>query len=214
MQTLIRTFRQRHPLLFLAMMSIWLLAGCRPAVEATTPTIRQDDRPNILIILTDDQRYDTMQAMPITQARIFDEGITFTSAYISTPTCCPSRAALMTGQYARHNCVLRNTHVLEEPTLVADLQDSGYYTGVIGKYLNSYPFRPTDPPIDAFDFWVVSEATLHTEYIDPPFMVGDKPVQHVGYTTEITRDYALQFFDEAHDSGQPFFLLYAPHRPA
>ena len=216
MQSLTRTFQRLATFLLPVMILVLVNVGCRPSTE---PPASPDPNtpPNILIILTDDQRYDTMHAMPITQARIFDEGVTFTSAYISTPTCCPSRAALMTGQYARHNCVLRNTHVLDEPTLVTDLHNAGYYTGVIGKYLNSYPVRLTDPPVEAFDFWVVSQATKHTQYINPHFMVGEAPIQHEGYTTEVTRDYALQFFDEAADTNQPFFMLYAPiapHNPA
>ena len=52
-----------------------------------------DERPNFLIIVTDDQRYDTMEYMPNTQQMIFDQGVTFSRGYITTPFCCPSRAS-------------------------------------------------------------------------------------------------------------------------
>ncbi|MFM8424135.1 MAG: sulfatase-like hydrolase/transferase, partial [Chloroflexota bacterium] len=70
-----------------------------------------DTRPNFLIIITDDQRYDTMEYMPNTQQLIFDQGVTFSKGYITTPFCCPSRASILTGMYAHNHWV----HVNEDP---------------------------------------------------------------------------------------------------
>src|SRR5690349_2695266 len=59
-----------------------------------------DTRPNFLIIVTDDQRFDTMKYMPHTQELIFDQGVTFSNGFVTTPFCCPSRVSIFTGMYA------------------------------------------------------------------------------------------------------------------
>ncbi len=61
---------------------------------------RQVGRANFLVILSDDQRHDTMDYMPRTKARIFGEGVSLPNAYITTPLCCPSCASILTGMYA------------------------------------------------------------------------------------------------------------------
>src|SRR5690242_423721 len=98
-------------------------------------------RPNFLIIMTDDQSHDTMNDMfmPNVKAMIADQGITFSRGYMSTALCCPSRSCFLTGQYARHTGVHTNSDQLTEPTVANVLQPAGYYTGLIGKYLNSWP---------------------------------------------------------------------------
>ena len=124
-----------------------------PAATATTA------RPNFLVILSDDQRHDTMDYMPRTKARIFGEGVSFPNAYITTPLCCPSRASILTGMYAHKHGVRLNPHPLHKETFVQYLKKSGYFTGQVGKYLNSWDgsARPE------FDFWArVKAASLTT----------------------------------------------------
>ena len=65
-------------------------------------------RPNFLLILSDDQRHDTMDYMPRTKAHIFGEGVSFPNAYITTPLCCPSRSSILTGMYAHKHGVRLN----------------------------------------------------------------------------------------------------------
>ena len=92
---------------------------------------------NILIIISDDQRYDTMFAMPQTQARLFDDGVTFTRAYITTPVCGPSRANIMTGMYAHNHQIQKNHNRMppEQAIMATYMQEAGYFTGIVGKYL-------------------------------------------------------------------------------
>jgi arylsulfatase A-like enzyme len=78
-------------------------------------------RPNFLIIITDDQRYDTMEYMPKTQAGIFDEGVTFSKGYITTPFCCPSRSSIFTGMYAHNHNVLQINMPLNIETIAMAL---------------------------------------------------------------------------------------------
>jgi len=164
----------------------------------------QDARPNILLIITDDQRYDTMDYMPLTKARIFDQGVVFTNAFVSTPLCCPSRSNILTGMYSRHTGVHVNDDILTVTTFVEHLHDAGYTTALVGKYLNSYHGGP--PP--EFDYWVEG-----SDYVDPTLNVNGIPTKHTGYGTYILRDYALTFTAQVTQAGNPFLLIFAPHAP-
>jgi arylsulfatase A-like enzyme len=121
-------------------------------------------RPNIVFILTDDQRWDTTDAthsldgvsnvMARTRAELADDGVELTEAFMTTPLCCPSRSGILSGQYAHRNGVYKNGgnnggaddfefDEMGGPGISAEalpvwLQSAGYRTGLIGKYLNGY----------------------------------------------------------------------------
>ncbi len=117
-------------------------------------------KPNILIIMTDDQDYNSLTAkrpdgtpiMPNVKDLLMEEGTTFSKFFATSSICCPSRAGLLTGQYAHNNGILGN-HLPgggylkfrknQNETLPVWLQRAGYHTGFIGKYLNQYGF-PVD----------------------------------------------------------------------
>src|SRR5260370_934368 len=84
-----------------------ILALGVPSLRVRKALAQNQQRPNILIIMTDDQSHDTLtdQFMPNTKSMIADQGITFTHGYMSTALCCPSRSSFLTGQYARHTGV-------------------------------------------------------------------------------------------------------------
>jgi arylsulfatase A-like enzyme len=90
------------------------------------------------VIITDDQRYDTLAMMPNVRHEFGDVGERFRHAFVTTPLCCPSRASIFTGLYAHNHGVVENhgealdTH----HTWQANLQAAGYETGIAGKYLN------------------------------------------------------------------------------
>lgn len=190
-------------LLFLPLLLLW--AGCGQ---------RQETPPNFLIILSDDQRFDSMPYMPQTTDLIFDQGLTFDSAYITTSRCCPSRATILTGMYAHTHNVRVNSDQLEQPTVVAALHENGYTTGLVGKYLNSYPTQPEDPPRPEFDYWIgMISGTNSAKYFDTPLNVNGEWIKHSGYQMDILRDYALAFLQEANEKEQPFYLLFSPYTP-
>jgi len=168
-----------------------------------------DNRPNFLVIVTDDQRYDTMEYMPNTRQLIFDQGVTFSKGYITTPFCCPSRASILTGMYAHNHWVHVNEDPLEFKTVVEDIHRNGYYTGLVGKYLNSWKGE-TRPE---YDFWVSFWGGTMKDYYDPDLDVNGTWSKHEGYATYIFRDYALEFLDGASRQSKPFFLLFAPNAP-
>jgi arylsulfatase A-like enzyme len=113
------------------------------------------ERPSFVVIMTDDQTYADMAAMPRTRRLIGGAGARFTRSYVSYPLCCPSRATYLTGQYNHNNGVHTNSppnggfEALDaEHTLPVWLSDAGYRTSHIGKYLNGYGLRrkATVPP--------------------------------------------------------------------
>ena len=198
-------------------LSVLILASCQ-----TSHVTDEALQPNFLIIVTDDQRYETMDAMPHTVQRIFKEGVTFDHGYVTTSLCCPSRSSIFTGLYAHNHGVLRNNIPLKDrPTIFTALHDAGYFTGVVGKYLNSYPGK-RDKPLPEFDYWVAfgdhqSLGNQYDFYYDFKLEVGDTWIPHSGYITYTLRDYALTFLDQSADQDKPFALLLAlpaPHSPS
>jgi arylsulfatase A-like enzyme len=123
------------------------LAGCsssEPEPEADSVPQEPQERPhNILVLYTDDQRFDTLRFMPTLQ-RLQREGTTFTQARQSTPLCTPSRASLLTGQQAvgphGHGLTGNDDKLPRERAddgLAAWLDGAGYHCGMIGKYFDT-----------------------------------------------------------------------------
>ena len=124
--------------------------------------------PNILVLMTDDQdarSVQTAMTQPGEVPRLKAEGTTFTRFFVSYSLCCPSRAAFLTGQYAHNHKVMDNKQPLGEyleldyrDTLPVWLQQVGYYTTHIGKFLNGYgqsdhPLVPGAPPYEIPQGW-------------------------------------------------------------
>ena len=127
-------------------------AGADPAtVGQAAPGPPQ---PNVLVIETDDQTVESMRVMDNVNSLIGAEGATFTNSFVNFPLCCPSRATFLTGQYAHNHGVLGNAppnggftrfqSLHGNNNLAVWMQRAGYYTGMIGKYLNRYQ---NDPPV-------------------------------------------------------------------
>jgi arylsulfatase A-like enzyme len=187
-----------------------LLQSCA-SIKKAVKSVISDNRPNFLIIVSDDQRFDTMQYMPKTSELIFDQGVTFNRAYITTPLCCPSRVSILTGEYAHNTLVRNNGNENNNTTLIEDLHKNGYYTGLVGKYLNSWKGEKRPE----FDYWV-SYFKGKSEYLNPPLNVNGKWKKHIGYITDILGTYSLDFLDEATSQKKPWILFYtpiAPHEP-
>jgi arylsulfatase A-like enzyme len=130
-------------------------AGARPATAA------RDGRPNILVVMTDDQSLADVAQMPNVKRLLAGQGTTFADAIDSFPLCCPSRATFITGQYAHNHGVAGNFYPYgwygmkdRANTLPAWLQGAGYRTALIGKWLNGYGALDAHGEVPAgFDIW-------------------------------------------------------------
>ena len=187
---------------------------------------------NFVIILTDDQRWETLSAMPIVQDKLAARGVTFTNAFVSTPVCSPSRASLLAGGFYAHNTgVLTNglptggvEKFKDNSSLATMMQQAGYKTALIGKYLNGYyNIDPYIPPgwTQFVTSYVEGENNKYTGYNVTRGTSGMAPAR--GETTGPIEEYitdfenreALAFLEEF--GASPFFLVLshlAPHLPA
>jgi N-acetylglucosamine-6-sulfatase len=119
--------------------------GLPGAAQARPVTAMRDGRPNILVIMTDDQASTDVAQMPNVQRLLAARGTTFADATDSFPLCCPARATFITGQYAHNHGVNGNFYPYgwygmkhRGNILPAWLQQAGYRTALIGKWLNGY----------------------------------------------------------------------------
>jgi N-acetylglucosamine-6-sulfatase len=114
------------------------------------PAATADPRPNVVVIMTDDQTVESLRVMSNVKRLLRNRGATFVNSFVGFALCCPSRATFLTGQYGHNNGVLGNTppeggyaKLDHSNTLAVWLQASGYNTVHLGKYLNGY--GRTDP---------------------------------------------------------------------
>jgi arylsulfatase A-like enzyme len=202
----------RRSLAVLIVLALWALM-LAPA-SGPPASAQQGGRPNVLIILTDDQRIESMGPMRRTRALFKRGGTEFVNSYATTPLCCPSRASILTGRYAHNHRVRTNAdaHELDpKSTLQRYLGDAGYRTGIVGKYLNSWTGRPS-----LFEQWHTFENV--SKYKGARFNSNGVVHKVKKYSTDYLADRArgliTQF--EATDS-RPWFLVvgtWAPHTPA
>jgi arylsulfatase A-like enzyme len=182
-------------------------------------------QPNIVMVVTDDQRLDDFDArsMPATKRLVADEGTAFTDAIVTTPTCCPSRASMLTGQYGHNNGVTANApgyRALENPesTLPVWLDEAGYQTAHLGKYLNGYA-GVADPDTEVgpgWDEWY----TMMTprQYYGYSLGVNGKREQYGNkdgdYLTRVLNRQATHLVKRFAPKDDPFYIQldqFAPH---
>ncbi|QQT27891.1 sulfatase [Sphingobacterium spiritivorum] len=165
------------------------------------------NKPNILIIISDDHSFQTIGAYGSAIAhtpnidRIAKEGTIFDRAYVTNSLCGPSRATLLTGKYSHKNGFKdnENSHFdHNQSTFVKDLQASGYRTAWIGKqHLGAKP--------QGFDYYSILDGQGH--YFNPVFInQGDKREQIEGYVSDIVTEKAEKWLDTL-SKDKPFCLI-------
>jgi N-acetylglucosamine-6-sulfatase len=195
-------------------------SGSQPkAVPATTS-------PNIVFIITDDQRYDTLWAMPNVQSQLIAHGINFSNAFATTSLCCPSRVGILTGTYSHTTQVYDNAGTYggfgafddDDNTVATWLHDAGYRTALLGKYLNGYNVEYIPP---GWDHW---NAFIHAPhggaYYNYDLYDDGVTIHHdfapEDYSTDVLAADADDFIRSTPDT-QPLFLYLsfkAPHVPS
>ena len=185
--------------------------------------------PNMILILTDDQRFDEVANMPNVERRLVGKGMTFSNAFVSNPLCCPSRATVQTGEYSHSMHVYSNApgdggwemfHGSGEDrsTIATWLQAVGYRTALIGKYLNGYILADASYIPPGWDRWVAWAPHQREEpgYYDYPLSVDGVEREYGSaprdYSTNVFAHYAKTFIHRT-PAGRPLFLWFAPRAP-
>jgi arylsulfatase A-like enzyme len=178
------------------------------------PSSAANGRPNVLIIVTDDQRAG-LSVMPATRRWLRDGGTEFKNAIATTPLCCPSRASIFTGRYAHNHHVFSNGgdggNLIQESTLQFYLRQAGYETALFGKYLNRWGASEAPPYFDRF---AIAMGSRH--YYDGVFNVNGNVPTVRDYNTSYIRDKAVRFLQSNRAQTGPWFLYLAtaaPHDP-
>lgn len=178
-------------------------------------------RPNIILIVTDDQRFDAFSASGHTgilsflrtpnMDRLAREGLHFRNAFVTTSLCSPSRASILSGQYAHTHGVNALEQDLKPDcrTFPQLLREAGYETGFVGKW---HLGKNSDEPDPAFDYWAAFRG--QGAYFNPVLNVNGRRTGTAGYVTDVLTDQAIGFVSKRRD--KPFFLMLghkAPHSP-
>ncbi|RMG21283.1 MAG: arylsulfatase [Bacteroidetes bacterium] len=213
--------------IFLLLFLLSALFSCKKP-----PLSSQAERPNIILIVTDDQGIGDLgvNGNPIIETPHIDamaaRSATLSRFYVN-PVCSPTRACLMTGRYNYRTRVVdtwvgRSMMDTEEVTVAEVLRDAGYATGIFGKWHlgDCYPMRPIDQGFE--------EALVHKggglaqpsepfenqrRYTDPILFHNGQQVQTRGYCTDVYVEAALSFIEKSSAAQRPFFAYIATNAP-
>lgn len=180
-------------------------------------------KPNIILILTDDQGYGdlSLHGNPILKTPNMDllgsTGVRFDN-FVVSPSCSPTRCALLTGMYpfksgVTHTIQGRERMSLKSVTLPQVLKRGGYTTGMFGKWHlgMSDEFLPQNR---GFDVAVMTQGDSQNSHFNPTLVRNGKPEEHEGFRTDILFNEAMRFMKSNKDG--PFFCYlstYSPHAP-
>lgn len=169
-------------------------------------------RPNIVLVLTDDQSVESVAHMPFVSSR--RDWTVFDNAFVNVAVCCPSRASILSGQYSHHTGVERNNageRFRDAASLGTWLKGGGYRTALMGKYLNGYPWGRDGYVPPGWDEWLAFGRVGYFDYtlVDDGRTVsrGSAPAD---YSTDVLARRAARFVAAA---PNPFFLVVAPFAP-
>ena len=205
----------KNPRLTMRAALIMLAALSMAASCAHDPPVAKE-RPNIIFVLTDDQRHDSLgflnSAIQTPNIdRLASEGVHFKNAFVTTSLCSPSRASILTGLYAHAHGVVDNLKQELSPDIVffpQDLQAAGYQTAYIGKW---HMGLHSDGKQPGFDYWVSFPGQGHYLPADGSTInVDGNRVPQQGYITDELTGYAMRWLKER-DQERPFFL-YLSHK--
>jgi len=197
----------------------WASLGAVPAMAVEGG----DTRPNIVLIMTDDEDLATHAFMPKTRALIEDQGTVFDNYFVTYSFCCPSRATMLTGQYSHNHRIQGNVLPTggarkfratgnDRSTIATWLKAAGYRTALIGKYMNDYEAAEGYVP-PGWDEWY---AYSHG-YYDYVLNENGTPVRYgstaADYSTDVLAGHATAAIRRAADGTAPFFVVVAPFAP-
>ena len=179
---------------------------------------------NVVTIMTDDQDFRSMWAMPKTRKLLARQGTTFTNNVVNYPLCCPSRATYYSGEYAHNHGILWNNYPEGgyyrfdgSETLPVWLKRAGYETIHIGKYLNEYGTRdPYEVPQGWSEWWGGVDPTTYDYYgytLNHNCKLRTYGRSPDDYSTDVYAQIAEREIAHAARGDKPFFLNLAPNAP-
>ena len=222
----------RDALRFLGALSTLVLAACggggSPSASAPLPTpTPAAARPNIVFLLTDDLDVPSAERMPRLQ-QFAQGGLSFTRFYVAEPLCAPSRASILTGQYAHNHGVLGNQassggfrafRASEASTIATWLKGAGYRTSLVGKYINDYASGADAgyiPP--GWDDWhahvsAFEDGRYYNYWVNDNGDVVRHGSSEEDYSADVETQRAVSFINAAAGKPEPIFLYLAPEAP-
>ncbi len=224
----------------LALIALALVSACTFGFHVTATTAAAADlpfakRPNIVLVMTDDQGYGDLacHGNPIIKTphldRFHSEAVRFTDFHVS-PTCSPTRSALMTGRHEfrngiTHTILERERMTLKATTIAQVLKSAGYATGIFGKWHlgDEAPYQPDQRGFE--------EVFIHgaggigqsypgscgdapgNRYFDPAILHNRVFEKTKGYCTDVFFGQATKWITEKRQAGTPFFAYITPNAP-
>ncbi|MGH6914270.1 MAG: sulfatase family protein, partial [Geminicoccales bacterium] len=196
---------------------------------AARAELHRPARPNIVLILSDDEDVKLHAYMPKTKTLLEDHGTAFDNFFVTNSFCCPSRATILRGQYPHNTQIqgiqlptggFKKFHVLRlgQSTIATWLHDAGYHTAFYGKFLNQY-----DPVADGvqpgWDEWYAGgdNWSNYNYILNENGSIVAYGERAEDYLTDVIARKSVRTIRQATEAGQPFFLYvstYAPHAPA
>jgi N-acetylglucosamine-6-sulfatase len=227
---------RRHPLV--AIVAVLALTGTLAVVAATHRATHgqaaiAEARPNVLVIESDDQTRESIRVMHNVNSLIGAQGATFRNSFVNYSLCCPSRSTFLTGQYEHNHGVTANNgptggfqqfeSLHGDNNLAVWLQKAGYYTALIGKYLNFYSNNPRVPP--GWSEWYAAAPDDQNAAITDDQKVYNYTLNENGtsvhygtdpadFKQDVLTGKAVDFVNRRAPQAQPFFLWLtytAPH---
>ena len=190
------------------------------------------ERPNVIMILTDDLDTASISHMPNLKSLLIEEGTTFENAFVTNSLCCPSRATILRGQYSHNTDILSNEPPnggfekfrslgRQNSTVATWLQDAGYQTVLVGKYMNGYDTTYVPPGWD--EWYGIAGNYTSTDLNENGEIVSYDPGRY--HLDDVLAEKAVDFVGGKGRGGaptffrpeKPFFMWLgttAPHAPA
>ncbi|MBN1770339.1 MAG: sulfatase [Deltaproteobacteria bacterium] len=201
--------------------------GDGDAEDAVDDGTSGDSRPNIVVVMTDDQTLADLRVMTATQRLVGDAGTSFDTFYIPYALCCPSRATFLTGQHCHNHGVLYNklptggyTRLDHDNTLAVWLEAAGYATVHIGKYLNGYgrdaPSTGEEVPPGWTEWYGTVGGSTYRMYdytVNDDGVLVDFGFDAADYQTDVLAAEAEAVVRRLAPQDRPFFLWFCPLAP-
>ena len=213
----------------LALSATLASSALRGEAAAASPSRLQQSqaRPNVLVLMTDDQAVESMRVMTNVNALLGARGTTFVNNFASFPLCCPSRTTYITGQYGHNHTIMGNAppaggYEKLAPThgnsLPAWLRQAGYHTVHLGKYLNGYgQARPTEVPAGWNEWYGSTDPSTYRFYnytLNENGRLATYGAGAANYQTDVYGRKTVELIRRLAPATQPFFLsvaFLAPH---